>query len=149
PFHDGNAPRPGQASGGSPWAPSGPQPSERLETSNAAQAAHAPVMTPSVPPSSAAHEGAYAASNAAALSRNTSRPGTAPFARGLPSAGTPRDVVELLWYEPAALPRVRAWFADMIADLEFEPLDPRYELPAGDAQLAADRHTVFGVLTEA
>ncbi|XXX77006.1 DUF2169 domain-containing protein [Sorangium sp. So ce134] len=58
------------------------------------------------------------------------------------------DIVELLWFDPAALPRVRARWSDLILELDFEELDPRHDLPAGDAAAAKDRHDVLGVLTD-
>ncbi|WP_437335088.1 DUF2169 family type VI secretion system accessory protein [Sorangium sp. So ce394] len=66
--------------------------------------------------------------------------------RASPPRPAADDIVELLWFDPAALPRVRARWSDLILELDFEELDPRYDLPADDA--AKDRHDVLGVLTD-
>ncbi|KYF92837.1 hypothetical protein BE17_26570 [Sorangium cellulosum] len=65
-----------------------------------------------------------------------------------PTAALADDIVELLWFDPAALPRVRARWSDLVLELDFEELDPRHDLPADDAAAAKDRHDVLGVLTD-
>ncbi|WP_437676189.1 DUF2169 family type VI secretion system accessory protein [Sorangium sp. So ce131] len=78
--------------------------------------------------------------------------GDRPSRAGAPSprstAALADDIVELLWFDPAALPRVRARWSDLILELDFEELDPRHDPQAGDAAAAKDRHDVLGVLTE-
>jgi hypothetical protein len=59
------------------------------------------------------------------------------------------DVVELLWFDPAAVPRIRARWPAIIDALDFEPLDPRHDLPVDDPQASRERHHVFGVMTRA
>jgi len=61
----------------------------------------------------------------------------------------PNDVLDLLWFDPDALPRIRARFSSLIDELEFEPLDPRHDLPVDDPKASRDRHHAFGVLTQA
>ena len=61
----------------------------------------------------------------------------------------PADVLDLLWFDPDALPRIRARFSALIDELEFEPLDPRHDLPVDDPNASRDRHHAFGVMTQA
>ena len=62
---------------------------------------------------------------------------------------TGAEVLDLLWFDPAATGRIRARWASLVEELDFEPLDPRHDLPAGDPAASRDRHHVFGVLTRA
>ncbi|WP_437980742.1 hypothetical protein [Sorangium sp. So ce117] len=64
-----------------------------------------------------------------------------------PSTEPPAEIVELLWFEAKALPRIRASWSDVILDLDFEALDPRHDLPAGDAGSPKDHHHLAGLLT--
>ncbi|AUX49057.1 hypothetical protein SOCE26_106020 [Sorangium cellulosum] len=77
--------------------------------------------------------------------------GDRPSRAGAPpprsAAALADDLVELLWFDPTALPRIRARWSDLILELDFEELDPRHGLP-GDAAAAKDRHDVLGVLTD-
>ncbi len=59
------------------------------------------------------------------------------------------DVVDLLWFDPASVPRIRSAFPAIIDELEFEPVDPKHDLPMDDPNASRDRHDVFGVLTKA
>jgi hypothetical protein len=59
------------------------------------------------------------------------------------------DVVDLLWFDPASVPRIRAAFPAIVDELEFEPVDPKHDLPMDDPNASRDRHDVFGVLTKA
>ncbi len=59
------------------------------------------------------------------------------------------DVVDLLWFDAAAAPRIRGAFPAIIDELEFEPVDPKHDLPMDDPNASRDRHDVFGVLTRA
>lgn len=59
------------------------------------------------------------------------------------------DVVDLLWFDPASVPRIRAAFPAIVDELEFEPVDPKHDLPVDDPNASRDRHDVFGVLTRA
>ena len=59
------------------------------------------------------------------------------------------DVVDLLWFDPESLPRVRARWPKVIDELEFEPLNPRRDLPVDDPAGSRDRHHAFGVLMRA
>jgi hypothetical protein len=65
------------------------------------------------------------------------------------SSKPPADVLDLLWFDPDALPRIRARFSALIDELEFEALDPRHDLPVDDPKASRDRHHAFGVLTQA
>ena len=65
------------------------------------------------------------------------------------STKPPADVLDLLWFDPDALPRIRARFSALIDELEFEPLDPRHDLPVDDPKASRDRHHAFGVMTQA
>ncbi|NUQ76589.1 MAG: hypothetical protein HUU21_23865, partial [Polyangiaceae bacterium] len=73
--------------------------------------------------------------------------GAAPVVR--PSQASRRDVVDLLWFDPQAVPRIRAAYPDIIDEIEFEPLDPKHDLPTDDPNASRDRHDTFGVLTRA
>ena len=76
-----------------------------------------------------------------ALSSRTATPAAA--------SKPPADVLDLLWFDPDALPRIRARFGALIDELEFEALDPRHDLPVDDPKGSRDRHHAFGVLTQA
>ncbi|AUX35512.1 uncharacterized protein SOCE836_077060 [Sorangium cellulosum] len=64
-----------------------------------------------------------------------------------PSPAHPAELVELLWFDPKALPRIRASWSNVILDLDFEALDPRHDRPPGDAGSPKDHHHVSGLLT--
>jgi hypothetical protein len=74
---------------------------------------------------------------------------TTSVTKPTPSTGTKRDVVELLWFDQQATKRVRQRWRSLADDLEFAPIDERHDIPGDDPQLARDRHTHFGILTEA
>jgi hypothetical protein len=59
------------------------------------------------------------------------------------------DVVDLLWFDPASAARIRTAFSAIVDELEFEPIDPKHDLPMDDPNASRDRHDVFGVLTRA
>ena len=59
------------------------------------------------------------------------------------------DVVDLLWFDAASAARIRGAFPAIIDELEFEPVDPKHDLPMDDPNASRDRHDVFGVLTRA
>jgi len=59
------------------------------------------------------------------------------------------DIVDLLWFDTGSAPRIRAGFPTIIDELEFEPIDPKHDLPMDDPNASRDRHDVFGVLTRA
>jgi hypothetical protein len=75
--------------------------------------------------------------------------GSRPPVAVRPSQASRRDVVDLLWFDPHAVPRIRAAYPDIIDELEFEPLDPKHDLPTDDPNASRDRHDTFGVLTRA
>lgn len=77
----------------------------------------------------------------------TEEPRRAPAAR--PSRRSGPDVVDLLWFDPASVPRVRAAFPSIVDELEFEPIDPKHDLPMDDPNASRDRHDTFGILTRA
>jgi hypothetical protein len=64
-----------------------------------------------------------------------------------PRAST--EVVEMLWYDEEATPRLRQCFRSLCEELDFAPRDDRHDLPEGDPKRARDHHTHFGVLTQA
>ncbi|WP_437878380.1 hypothetical protein [Sorangium sp. So ce513] len=64
-----------------------------------------------------------------------------------PAPASPAEIVELLWFDAKALPRIRASWSDLILDLDFEALDPRHDPPPSDAGSAKDHHHLSGVLT--
>ncbi len=57
------------------------------------------------------------------------------------------DIVDLLWFDPASVPRLRSAFSSIVDELEFEPIDPKHDLPMDDPNASRDRHDVFGILT--
>jgi hypothetical protein len=59
------------------------------------------------------------------------------------------DVVDLLWFDAGSVPRIRAAFPAIVDELEFEPIDPKHDLPMDDPNASRDRHDVFGILTKA
>jgi hypothetical protein len=72
-----------------------------------------------------------------------------PLPRPSLARAHPAEVLDLLWFDPPALPRIRARFGSIIDELEFEPLDPHHDLPVDDPAASRDRHHAFGVLTRA
>lgn len=72
-----------------------------------------------------------------------------PMAIAAARAPGVEEVIDLVWFDPEAVPRIRARWPAIIDALEFEPLDPRHDLPVDDPQGSRDRHHVFGVLTRA
>jgi hypothetical protein len=81
-------------------------------------------------------------------------PAAAPVTEARPAPAPLRspqvdDIIDLLWFDPEAVPRIRARWPRIIDELEFEPLDPRHDLPVDDPAASRDRHHVFGVLTRA
>jgi hypothetical protein len=58
------------------------------------------------------------------------------------------EVLELLWYDEAQVPRIRAWWEELVTDLDFEDSDPRKDLGAEDPDKARGRHNVFGVMSD-
>ena len=61
----------------------------------------------------------------------------------------PDEVVELLWYDDDAAPRLRRRWKELCEKLDFEPPDDKHDLATQDARRARLHHTHFGVLTEA
>jgi hypothetical protein len=61
----------------------------------------------------------------------------------------PDEVVELLWFDEAATPRLRRRWPKLCDRLDFEPRDDDHDLVGDDPQKARQHHTHFGVLTEA
>ena len=85
-------------------------------------------------------------------------PPSEPFDRAQGLAARPRqahEVVELLWYDPEALPKIRAQrrWADLIDELtrkpDAEPLDFDEEPPPEEPQEVRDRRTVVAIMTRA
>ncbi|MEZ4295260.1 MAG: DUF2169 domain-containing protein [Polyangiaceae bacterium] len=66
-----------------------------------------------------------------------------------PVPRVPSEAVDLVWFDPDAVPRIAARFRDLVDELDMEPLDPEHDLPVDDPAAARDRHHVFGVLTRA
>lgn len=97
-----------------------------------------------------AQGGALAASNAAAGAAATSVEGALakPAAKG--EVRAPREVLELIWYDPAALPRIRRnpQWKKIIAELKPRLSDDDFDggLPPEQMKAAKDRRDVFGVL---
>jgi len=110
----------------SPWA---------AGASSAASVVGAPTHTPVAAPVSATP-----------LPQDDGRPRVPP-ARASRRAGP--DVVDLLWFDPQGAARIRAAFPSIVDELEFEPLDPKHDLPTDDPNASRDRHDVFGILTRA
>ncbi|HRI71973.1 MAG TPA: DUF2169 domain-containing protein [Polyangium sp.] len=58
------------------------------------------------------------------------------------------DVLDLLWYDDAFVPRIRANWEELVTELDFEPADPRKDLNAEDPEKTRTRHNVFGILSD-
>lgn len=118
--------------------------------------------------SSASQEGALAASNAAAARAGAAVPGEPPPAPSKPQAPEPapaaasgQEVIELIWFEPSFVPRIRktpAWTALMkpppappkpAAPARGQPPPPPPPPPSPEAQEEAARADVFSVLSRA
>jgi hypothetical protein len=72
----------------------------------------------------------------------------APAAEQKTYGGRGKEIIELLWFDPKVPARVRARWPDAVAELAFEPLDPRHDLPSDNPDNSRDRHDVFGFLAE-
>jgi hypothetical protein len=57
-------------------------------------------------------------------------------------------VLDLIWYDEAHVPRIRAWWEELVTELDFEPSDPRRDLAAEDPEKAKSRHNVFGIMSD-
>ncbi len=117
-------------------------------------AAPAPVVAPAIQRAAAAGlpGGAAAASDAAAAAMLSSSPPPASGATARASARAPRaatgDVLDLLWYDEPQVPRIRAWWEELVTELDFEPSDPRRDPGAEDPDKARGRHNVFGIMSD-
>ncbi|MDI3292176.1 hypothetical protein QHF83_53195, partial [Polyangium sp. 15x6] len=78
--------------------------------------------------------------------QDDSRPRVPP---ARPSRRLGPEIVDLLWFDPQGVARIRAAFPSIVDELEFEPLDPKHDLPTDDPNASRDRHDTFGVLTRA
>lgn len=137
----------GLPSAPTPWAPSlGP-------STDALRRVPPPPLIQS-PARSIALEGALAASNAAA-GVHEPRPDLSPqpakpTPKAEPKPAPRRERIELLWFDPAALPRIRrnpSW-KKIIADLKPRPSDDDFDggLPADQMKAAKDKRDILGVL---
>jgi hypothetical protein len=117
-----------------------------------------PLVAPVAAERETARGGVLGASNAAAIAAapapvpapERSTVEAAPRQPTKPDRDPPREALDLIWYDPAALPRVRrnlAW-KKHIADLKPRPSDEDFDggLPPDRAKAAKDRRDVFGVL---
>jgi hypothetical protein len=112
--------------------------------------------SPGSPPlaTNAALAGAGAASNAAAAA--AAPPATEPSpsaARPAPAPSRPREAIELLWYDPACVARIRrqpGW-KEIMAQVKPNPLDDDYpgDAPPDKRQELRDRREIFGLLARA
>ncbi|MGK3964080.1 hypothetical protein WMF38_07855 [Sorangium sp. So ce118] len=71
-----------------------------------------------------------------------------PVPAQAPSPARPAEIVELLWFDANALPRIRASWSDLILELDVEALDPRHDPPPNDAGSPKDHHHLSSVLTD-
>jgi hypothetical protein len=58
------------------------------------------------------------------------------------------EAVELLWFNPKSVKRIKSWWSKRVADAEFRDLDPRHDLPMDDPEAQKSRRAVFAVLAE-
>ena len=143
----------------SPWAGGSPRAGGDGGASQQGMIAPIPAPAPSAPANVGGS--AIAASNAAAASAaawNIAAPPpiveSAPVARAAPRG--PRDVVDLIWFDPESLPPIRAnprW-KDLLAELRPDkPRDSGFDFDAPPAEklekVVEDRRDVFGVLMRA
>ncbi|EYF05450.1 DUF2169 family type VI secretion system accessory protein [Chondromyces apiculatus] len=140
----------------SPWASGAPR-----GDAFSAPVAPAPVGSPPSAPRGPVGAGlpgsAAAASDAAADA--SSRPILSPMPVGSSPASLPAveksprvaagEVLDLIWYDDAYVPRVRAWWEELVTALDFEPSDPRRDLGVEDPEKARSRHNVFGIMSDA
>lgn len=140
----GAAPAPAPSS---PWAGGG-SPVEMPALSPPPLAARAPMPAPSV----------FEVSTAAVSARALAEPQAAPAPRvELHAAPAPRaeglEAVELVWYDPESVPRVRrkAEWRPILDALERAPLDPDVDDPAfaKDPMQIEDRREIFEVVVRA
>jgi hypothetical protein len=140
---------------GQPAAPSAPG-AAASPWSTRAPMPRALTPTPAVAPPAAPQHGALEASHAAAAA---SAPWSAPRAAAPPAVvaapepvaapGAGREVVQLLWLDEAAAPRIRRVpaFRPILAALDAGPLDRDLDDPTGelDPMLVDDRRAVFEI----
>ncbi|UQA56366.1 DUF2169 family type VI secretion system accessory protein [Polyangium aurulentum] len=138
-----------------PPAPrSAPQPPSSPWASGASTGAAA--LAPAAPPASSGRPGSAAAASDAASDAQARTPAPAPQPPARPLATAPAgdraqrpsEVLDLLWYDDAFVPRIRAFWEELVTALDFEPSDPRRDLGAEDPDKARSRHNVFGILSD-
>ncbi len=137
---------------------SGPTAGPGLGAAQPAAAAAAPgIVLSALVPSSALSSGAVAASNAAAAaawaaSAPSSDPLAAPATRPAARAyREPRDVIELLWFDPETPPRLRdvpEW-KKLLEDMKKPDKDIGFddEVPPKPPKEVEEKKDIFGVLT--
>jgi hypothetical protein len=136
--------------------PTSAAPAASAPPTSAAPAASAP--PPSAAPAASAPPSAAPAASAPPTSAPQEAPAPASTSSPAPAAplsgrAAPRDIVQLLWFDPAGVAKVRgaARFAAVLAELKSKGekggLDG--EPPPKEAPAPADRRDIFGVLTRA
>lgn len=63
------------------------------------------------------------------------------------ATANPSEHTQLLWHDPASLERVRAYFEELIDELDFVEPDPKRDLPSDDPAVTKDYHHCLGVLS--
>jgi hypothetical protein len=145
------------------WTPPAPNEPPRAELAwNDSALMRAPVATPSVGGLTAPPSGVLGSSNAAASASSWMleppalrpvEPAPIPAVQKAqaPSKPTPGELVELLWFDPAALPRIREapLFREPLASLQPKPPAIAYddEPVIEESPEVKDRRDLFGALT--
>lgn len=138
----------------SPWA-SGAAPGTAAAAATAAVGLGVGVAAVATVASTAKAGSAQALSDAAADAQTRAAPAPQAVIKPIAPTNTNKfhrlpsnDVLDLLWYDDAFVPRIRANWEELVTELDFEPADPRKDLNAEDPEKTRTRHNVFGILTD-
>lgn len=107
----------------------------------------APALTP--PPRAVLSPATFAAASVAHSSPPREEPvAPTPSREATPAAtGKRSEHTQLIWYEPGSVERVRAYFSDLIDELDFVEPDPKRDLASDDPAEAKAHHHCLGVLS--
>ncbi len=108
----------------------------------------APAPSPAPPPRAVLSAATFAAASVAPPVRREEPAESPPREEPPPAAAAIRtENTQLIWYDPDSVERVRAFFPDLIDELDFVEPDPKRDITAEDGTEAKAHHHCFGVLS--
>lgn len=107
-----------------------------------------PAPSPALPPRAVLSPATFAAAAVAPPARRDEPAEPPPKEEPVPAAAVLRtEHTQLVWYDPTSVERVRAFFPDLIDELDFVDPDPKRDIVAEDGAEAKAHHHCFGVLS--